>query len=406
MVRPGVRRLSWGLTDQAATSITTLLISVAALQGATEAAAEFAIVFIGYSLAVGLCRSITTEPAAPELPGLPEGDVRAHVRAAAVTGLAIGLLTALLCALLLRPDTTLGLWSLALPVAAVPVDSVRAAWIGSGRAPWAARFSLAQLAAAVVGFVVTLVTDSAAWALAPVVAVSAVLALVALVGRGSHMTAAHLRPRHWVYATEWSLTYGIAQSSSLVLATLGLPLLPLLLRAQGVVFGPLFSLSQAVAALAVPEFVSLRRRRPALLPAAVGLSVGLIGVCAVYAALVLLVPDAVLAAVLGSSWPEFEPLLIASAASVVVGGAAMGPLVAMRAHGAARTSLLCRVVIGVAGLVLPVTGALVWGMAGFFLAAAVASVIGAVWSSFALRRWERAAARDDRPTEAQQQAAR
>ncbi|HEX2075219.1 MAG TPA: hypothetical protein VHF92_15650 [Geodermatophilus sp.] len=364
-------------------------MSIGVLQGGTRDAVEFAFVFIGVGLAVGFCRSITTEPIAEDLPALPQERVRAHVRASGTVGLAVGLVAALLCALLVRPDTAVGLWSLALPLLLVPVDAVRAAWTGARRAHRAAPLSLAQLAAGSTGLAAALLTGRAEWALAPVVVVSGVLVALALVAAGPRVPGTSLRPRHWIYAVEWSLTYGLAQSSGLVLAGFGLPLLPLLLRAQGVVFGPLSPLAQAVAALAVPEFAAVRRRRPALLSAAVGLSVLLVALSAAYAVVVLLLPDAVTAAVLGSAWQHYAPVLVASAAAVVAAGAPMGPLVAMRAHGAPRTSLVCRIVLGSAGLLLPVPAALLWGASGFFWATAAASLLGAGWSVRALRLLER-----------------
>ena len=114
------------------------------------------------------------------------------------------------------------------------------------------------------------------------------------------------------------------------MTALGLPLLPLLVRAQGVVFGALSTLTQAVAALAVPEFTGLRRAR--LMRPALGLSGGLAALCALYAAAALIVPDSVVAALLGNAWTAFAPVLPAAAAAFVAAGVSMGPLVALRAR--------------------------------------------------------------------------
>jgi hypothetical protein len=97
----------------------------------------------------------------------------------------------------------------------------------------------------------------------------------------------------------------------------------------------------------------------------------------------------VLATVLGSAWSAYHPVVLGSAAAVAVAGATMGPLVAMRAHGAARTSLTCRVVMGVAGLLLPVGAALVWATPAYFWASAVAAVLGGAVCLLALRAVER-----------------
>ncbi|NYJ05881.1 hypothetical protein [Petropleomorpha daqingensis] len=385
MGRHRLRRLTWGLTDQAAGSLTSLALSVAVLRGSAEGAAQFAVVFLVHALAVGFCRSITTEPVAQELPAWDGDAVRGHVRRSAATGVLVGLLSAAVSAALVRPDTVVGLLSLAFTLLVVPTDSTRGAWIGAGRARAAAPYSLLQFVAAVAGLVVVLVTGSGPWALVPLLVVSGALVLAAL-ARGPRLELGALRPRHWVYAAEWSVTFGMGQSSGLVVSALGLPLLPLLVRAQGVLYGPMSTAAQAVAVLAVPEFVTARRTR--LLAPAVVLSAALTAGCALYAVLVMVVPAAWPAALLGHAWEPFRPVLPAAAAAFVAGGLSMGPLVALRARGAARSSLRAKVVIGVVRLVLPVAAVVPWGAEGFFWASAAAGLLGGVWAVLALRRVE------------------
>jgi len=390
VVRHGARRLSWGLIDQGASSLTTLCVSIGVLQGSTDGATEFALIFLMHSLAVGFSRSITTEPVAQDLALQSADRVRALVRVSAFTGVAVGLVTALLAAAFVRPDTAVGLWSLAFPLVVVGTDSLRAAWIGARQPARAVPYSGAQTAAAAAGLVLTLVTGDPLWSLVPVVVVSAALTLAGL-WRGPALVRAQLVPHHWYYAAEWLFTSGLSQSSGLVVAAQGLPLLPLLLRAQGVLFGPLSSLAQAVAALAVPEFAALRRRRPALLWPAVALSAFLMISSAVYSAVLLLVPEDVLSRVLGETWLEYRPVLLPSIVMIVVAVAPMGPLVSLRAHGYARASLGAKVAVGLVRLVLPLLGVMVAGVAGFFWGSALASVIGGVWSLVTLRNAERRA---------------
>lgn len=386
MVRHGVRRLSWGLIDQGGSSLSTLCVSVGVLHGPTAGAREFAIVFLMHSLAIGFSRSITTEPVAQDLALFPRARVRAVVRGSGFTGAAVGLVTALLALVILRPATPVGLWSLAFPLTVVGVDSVRAAWIGARLAAVAVRYSAAQVVAAAAGLLLTLLTGNAVWALAPIVVVSAVLTLATFIA-GPALSRAELVPRHGFYAGEWLFTSGLSQSSGLVAAQ-ALPLLPLLLRAQGVLFGPLSPLAQAVAALAVPEFATLRRRRPSLVGPAAALTAGLMLTAAVYAGLLLLVPESVLAHLLGETWQQYRPILLPSIAMVIASNAPMSPLVALRAHGYARTSLGLTVAIGTGHLLLPLAGAFVAGIPGFFWGAALSSVIGCVLSMITLRRAE------------------
>jgi hypothetical protein len=385
-VRRGVRRISWGLVDQGGNSLTTLCVSIGVLQGPAPAATEFALVFLVYTMAVGFARSITTEPVAQDLALYPHDRLLRHVRASARTGSLVGLSAALLAAALVRPDTAVGMWSLGFVVVLVATDAVRAAWVGARRPAAAVRFSGAQLLAAAAGLVVTLLTGESVWALAPVVAVSAVLALAALLS-GPAVARADLLPPHWYYAGEWLFTSGLSQSSGLIAAAV-LPVLPLLIRAQGVLFGPLSALAQAVAALAVPEFAALRRRRPSLLGPAAALTGLLVAVAAAYAGAVLLLPEAVPARLLGEAWTEYRPVLLASIAVVVLTNAPMSPLVALRAHGYARTSFGVTVALGMGHLLLPLAGVAVAGLAGFFWGAALSSLIGCGVAMVALRRAE------------------
>jgi hypothetical protein len=106
--------------------------------------------------------------------------------------------------------------------------------------------------------------------------------------------------------------------------------------------------------------------------------------------LVLVVPESWPAALLGHAWESFRPVLPAAGAAFVAGGLAMGPLVALRAQGAARSSLRAKLVIGVVRLVLPVAAVVPWGAAGFFWASAAAGLLGGVWAVLALHRLEAA----------------
>jgi hypothetical protein len=65
-VRRGVRRISWGLVDQGGNSLTTLCVSIGVLQGPAPAATEFALVFLVFTMAVGVGPSKTNQPVAPD----------------------------------------------------------------------------------------------------------------------------------------------------------------------------------------------------------------------------------------------------------------------------------------------------------------------------------------------------
>ncbi|RBY75303.1 hypothetical protein DQ238_19960 [Geodermatophilus sp. TF02-6] len=378
-------RVSCGLSDQAAASLTTLCLSIGVLRGGAAGAVDFAVVFLIHTLAVGLSRSLTSEPVAQELPGTSLDRVRARVRAASVTGLGFGVVSALVSAVFVRPETSVGLCSLAFTVLVVPTDSIRSMWTGAGRAPRAAPISTAQLLAAAAGLVIAVLGGSPAWGLVLTAAVSLVAVVLSL-GRGPRPGRSELRPAHWYYAAEWFLTSGLAQSTGLVVAAFGLPLIPLLLRAQGVVFGPVTTLTTAVALLVLPELVAHRSRWSSLVPAALGISALLVVLSAGYAIAVGLLPASVLRAALGGTAPAFATVLLPCAVSLVTACVLWGPMIALRALGAARASLVARIVIGVLSFALPLAGALLAGVQGFFWSTAVASVLSGV-CAVAVLQW-------------------
>jgi hypothetical protein len=148
-----------------------------------------------------------------------------------------------------------------------------------------------------------------------------------------------------------------------------------------------------VALLGLPELVTHRSRLASVMPAALAISALLVTLSALYAVVVWLLPIPVLDAVLGSTAPSFVAVLLPSAVAVVMACLSWGPMIALRALGAARASLTARVLIGTLSFALPLAGSLVAGVQGFFWSTAVSFVLQGV-CAVAVLRWAESRARN------------
>ena len=157
---------------------------------------------------------------------------------------------------------------------------------------------------------------------------------------------------------------------ALVGAVAGLRVVGALRGAMLLLGGPLNLLFLGTTFVFVSEGVRLLHRSPARLPGAMrSLSAGTTAIAVVWCIVVLSLPDAVGSRVLGSTWPQAQPLLPVLVVVVVALAISMGPTQGMLALGAARRSLFTQVA-GL-GVELPsVTGG-----------AVLAGASGAAWAT-------------------------
>jgi O-antigen/teichoic acid export membrane protein len=223
------------------------------------------------------------------------------------------------------------------------------------------------------GLVIALPADPAIGWLATVWAASALVA--ALVGG----LQARVRPRWsgavaylrrhidlgWRYAVE-----SVVSSGSWMIATLMLGVLVSAeavgsLRGAQTLFGPWTTLHLGLLLAAVPEGARLLARRPAALARALHLlSFGLAALALVWMAAVLLIPDEWGRALLGSTWPGAQEVILPVGTLMLGLGVFSGSIVGLRVLEAARESLRLRLVGAGVSIAAAALGAVVAGAPG------------------------------------------
>ena len=253
------------------------------------------------------------------------------------------------------------------------------------------------------------------WALAQVLAVTALaladrLTLVLLVlawGAAANVAAlvgllqVRVRPHvcrtaQWLrehgdlagrYAAEGFALQGAPQATVFVVAAVAGLAAAGSLRAAQTIFGPLTVLGLGIRLALVPEAVraasrSLRRMTRLVLAAAALLT----GVTAVWSVAVLLLPDAVGKALLGSSWALAVPLLVYVAVDRLANATSIGPFLGLRALADSRRSLRARMAVAALTVLGGVVGALVDGAHGAAIGAAASSLVSIVVWGYAFFR--------------------
>ena len=404
-----VRRLGWGIADQAVSSLTnfTLLVVVAGAVGRSSFGA-LGIAFAAYAVAIGLGRALAGEPLTVRH-SVPGGrDTRAPSSAALGVAGCVGIASgALLVVIGLGTGGVLGRALVPLGVmlpGLVLQDTWRFVFMAAGRpraacandALWAV-VQCAGLAGIALAGAVTVPAAVLAWGVGANVA-----ALVA--ARASGVRPNFRRARAWLrderdlwprFASEF-----VALTGSWQVALIGLGAVAGLdtvgsLRAAQVLVGPLNVAFLSVPLVAVPESARLwraARGTPFQHAALVG---GALAACAVVWGVVMaLIPSGVGRDLLGATWPGARSALVPVVVVMAGVGATLGALCGLRVLAAARDSMWARgvgatlVVLAVVagGAASGVTGA-AWGWAGAAWAGA-----GVWWAR--LRALERRRARD------------
>ena len=144
------------------------------------------------------------------------------------------------------------------------------------------------------------------------------------------------------------------------------------IKAAQALLGPLRVFLLAAPLVFIPEAVRLREEDPdRILGLVRRVSFGLAGLALVAGAAVMALPDAVGEALVGSTWPLAQPVLLPQAALMATFGVTAGALAGLRALADPRRSLRARlsvvplsIVGGVGGAVLTDTAAgALWGLA-------------------------------------------
>jgi O-antigen/teichoic acid export membrane protein len=380
------RQFGWGVADQALSSITNFAIGIVItrLLG-TEALGAFALAFTTYAVGLNISRGLASDPLVIRYAGEESAAWRRATTEATGTALVIGLLGGVACALfgaLLAQAfrSSIGSVFVALGIVLPGLllqDAWRFAFFTAGRNGQAFLndfvWTVAQLAAFAL-----LISGGTTGIVALVLAWGGSAALAAVVG----VFQAGLRPRP-LLARSWIRSHRdlgyryVAENLSLsgehqlrasgIGAIAGLQTVGSL-RAAELLLGPLNVIHFGVELAAVPHAVRVVRgstRR--LLHGCLIVGYGLAGAMLLWGCMLLLLPDRVGSAILGSSWSAVNGLLLPMTLSTACSGMTAGASVGLRALAAARRSLPTRLAASAVRL------------AGVLAGAAAAGAVGAAW---------------------------
>ncbi|MEV0803784.1 hypothetical protein AB0I34_39240 [Kribbella sp. NPDC050281] len=413
-----LRRLTWGLADQAVTSLVSFVVGIVVARslGAVEFGA-FSLAWVTYGVVVNISRGLATDPLAVRFSGVPRPVWRKAVASSTGMAIAVGLIMGTICVLvgvLLggRPGAAFIALGIVLPGLMLQ-DSWRFAFFSSGQGgkafvadiTWAtALVPLLYLASrdpSVTRFVL-------AWGLA-----GAFAALVS--GLQAGVAPRLFRALDWLrqhrdlglrYLAENLTISGAYQFKMYGLGALAGIAAVGTVRGAEMMLGPFFIVLSGIGLVAVPEAARVLRRRPRALPWFCLLLGGAQAFAALAWGLALLfaLPDAWGHALLGEVWLTSSALLLPATLSVMFASFYTGASAGLRALGVARRSLRAQLWASAAYLIGGVGGAAIAGALGSSWGAACATFVGAIvwWWSFGVgirERWAQLEAEAAEPVE-------
>jgi O-antigen/teichoic acid export membrane protein len=398
-------RLSWGLGDQAISSLTNFAVGVyvARTLGLT-AFGIFSLAWVTYAVVLSLSRGLATDPLLVRFSGVPVARWRAAVAQSSSTALMLGLATgatSLLAGLLIGGVLGSGFVALGLVLPALLLqDSWRYAFFAGGQgrkaflndAVWAVALVPAMLLATRNGSVFTFVL---AWGAAGAVAAGFGVVQTRLLPRvrgiRSWLTRHRdLGPRYMVEnvcmsSAEQLRMYGLGAIAGL--AAVGA------VRGAQLLLAPFFAVLLAMSLVSVPEAGRVLKRSPRRLPLFCVLLGGSEAVAGVIwgLAVLFLLPAEVGEQLLGSVWPAAYALVVPTTVVFIGGGLMDGASAGLRALGAARRSMRVKLVAFAAYVTCGLAGAAVGGAAGSVWGVAVA-----IYFAVAVNWWQFMAAMGER----------
>jgi O-antigen/teichoic acid export membrane protein len=392
-MRGVLRRVTWGLADQAVTSMVSFVIGIVVARslGASEFGA-FSLAWVTYGVVVNVSRGLATDPLAVRFSGVEHSLWKKTVASSSGMAIVVGLATGAICvavgaALGGKPGEAFIALGLVLPGLMLQ-DSWRFAFFASGQGgkafvsdiTWAVTlvpllYLAKQGGPSVTRFVL-------AWGAAGIIA-----AVVS--GLQAGVVPRVLQARGWLRDhRDLGLRYlfeNVAISSAYQLKMYGLGAFAGIaavgtVRGGEMMLGPFFIVLSGVGLVAVPEAARMLRRS---LRALEGFCLLLGSAQAVAAlawglALVFFLPHAWGHAVLGEVWDATEPLLLPATLSVAFASFYTGASAGLRALGVARRSLTAQLWASAAYLIGGVGGGILNGALGSAWGAAAATLFGAI----------------------------
>ena len=402
LIRQVSRRLTWGLADQAMSTLTNFLLSIyiARTLGATQFGA-FSLAYVTYGFAINASRGVSIEPLLIRFSGTVLPTWRRATAASTGTALLVGLILgtcALVGGLLIGGTTGLAFVALGLTLPGLMLqDSWRYAFFAVGRGHQAFINDTVWAVVQIPALVLLRLTGHSnvfwfvfAWGIAATVgaAVGPLQAGVMpkLAGSAAWLSRHRdLGPRYVLENTGGNASgtlQSYAVSYILGLAAVGY------IQASNVLMGPIRIVFLGISLITLPEAARLLRRSPHRLPlfcAVVSAGSTLLAL-AWGAFLLVALPRGLGHVMLGSLWRPTYPLVVPATLTMMAGCVTTGALLGMHAMGAARRSL--RAVVGTAALTLSgaLTGAVIGGTLGTMRFAAVGAWLGTLLFWWQLRQ--------------------
>lgn len=390
-VRGIAKRLSWGLGDQAVSSISNFIVGlVVARELGVAAFGVFSLAWVTYGVVLNISRGLATDPLVVRFSGAATEDWRAATSRAAGTAIVVGVAFGALSALAgLLMGGTLGSAFLALAVV-TPGMLLQDAW----------RFAFFAAGHGHKAFL-----NDTVWALVslPLLALAAIHSTVwgfifawggaALVAAGYGLLQSRVMP-HFHGVRDWLRAHrdlgsrymveNVSNSGASQLRMYGLGAIAGLadvgaIRGAELLLGPFLALLMGVSLFAVPEAARVLRRAPEKLvrfclviggaQAAAAATWGL--------ALLLLVPDALGRLMLADVWEPATHLILPVSLSVTAAGVVAGATAGLRALGAAKRSLRVQLIASAGYLGFGLIGAALGGAVGMSWGSTTAMWLGA-----------------------------
>ncbi|MBK3564302.1 hypothetical protein [Streptomyces sp. MBT62] len=388
-----VGRLSWGLADQAASSISNFAVGiyVARSLGVT-AFGVFSLAWVTYGVVLNVSRGLATDPLVVRFSGVPEPSWRGAVARSTGTALCVGTALGVLCL-----AAGLGLGGRVGPAFAalglmMPGLLLQDAWrfsffaAGDGRKAfvndivWGVALIPAMVVAAHVDTVAAFVL---AWGAS------------ATVAAGYGCIQSGIRPR-MTQARGWLreqrdlgyryLVENVSLSGASQLRAYGLGVIVGVsavgaVRGAELLLGPFLAVLMGLSLVTVPEAARVLRQAPHRLGRfCLYLGGGQATGALLWGSALLLMPDRLGELALGDVWRSSSHLIVQITLSVAGAGLGTGAAAGLRALGAARRSLRCQLFASACYVGGGLGGAAIGGTSGSAWGVAAATISGsAVW---------------------------
>jgi O-antigen/teichoic acid export membrane protein len=403
------QRLSWGLADQAVSSLTNFAVGVFVAHGlGITAFGIFSLAWVTYGVIINISRGLATDPLVVRFSGVGQASWRHAVGRSAGTALAVGLVTGVLSVFIgVTIGGDLG-WAFIALGFVLPALTLQDAWrfaffaAGLGQRAftndmvWALAMVPAMLLAHRDGSVVAYLL---AWGLSAGVAALYGCVQTGMLPRLTGVTS-WLREQRDL-GTRYMLE-NVSNSGSTQLRMYGLGAIAGVaavgsVRGAELLMGPFMAVLMGLCFVAVPEAARVLRadhRRLTSFCLVLG-GAQAAGTLLWGVALLVLVNDAIGTLVLGQTWYTAAALILPATLSVANAGMINGAAAGLRALGDARRSLRSMLITSSAYVVFGLTGALLGGALGSAWGAASATFLGAIvwWTQLrvSLRTYQPAA---------------